>query len=223
MRVVSICFALLFMSFLMAYSQEISKDNIQNKNIYPAIYVHSNNEYDQVTNDPKIMKALDLMVGTKGEFSRKAILGNNLSGKPVKIMFKNLSEISPKYTDFDALGWKKDNQLYTYINNKHKNAPPEAIGSLLSHEALHQDEYNSMNEETYAWTMEANVWTEMKKRNPELNKLNQNECSLVNRENTLGQMFKNANYTDKEIRYSVETNPGYEDLPKRSPGFENDN
>jgi len=221
MRVSSILLALLVMPILVSTTLEQST-NAQDKNMHPAIYVHQKNEYAEVTNDPNIMKALDLMVGTKGEFSRNAILGNNLSGKPIKIMFKDLSCISQKYASFDALGWKDNGQLYIFINSKHKNAPSEAFGSLLSHEALHQDEHNSYNEETYAWTMEAAVWLEMKKRNPDLDKLNY-EHPLVNRENTLENMFKNANFTNKKIRNAVETNPGYSDLPKRSPGFEDDN
>ena len=111
------------------------------ENIKDAVYIHNDKEvYSSVTTDPKIMQALDLMDGTSGEASKKAILGNNLSGKPVKILFKNLALISSSYKDFDALGWKDSNQLYIYINNKHKNAPAEALASLLSHEAVHQDE-----------------------------------------------------------------------------------
>ena len=35
---------------------------------------------------------------------------------------------------------------YPYINPKHRNAPPGALAALLAHEALHQDEYNSLSE-----------------------------------------------------------------------------
>ena len=196
-------------------------DNYSENNISDGAYRHKSNEYSEVTDDPNVMKALDLMVGTIGESSRASILGNNQSGKAMKIVFKDLTEISPQYKDFDALGWKVHGQLYIYINNKHKNAPAEAIGSLLSHEALHDDNFNSLNEETYAWTMESAVWLQMKKRNSNLNNLNQ--YPLVSRENSLGAMFRRKNYTDKDIRQEVENNPGYSDLPKRSPGFEDDN
>ncbi len=99
-----------------------------------------------------------------GMFSRNAILGNNLSGKPVKIEFRDLGQINQEYATFDALGWKKGKNLYIYINNKHKNAPAGALAALLAHEALHQDEYNSLAEETYAWTMEAVVWNDITKK-----------------------------------------------------------
>ena len=58
--------------------------------------------YKKNSNDQIIFVALDMLQGTTGEFSRNAILGDNLTGKPVKIEFKNLSEINPNYEKFDA-------------------------------------------------------------------------------------------------------------------------
>ena len=63
--------------------------------------------YKDVSEDHIFHVALDMLKDTNGEFSRRAILGNNLSQKPVRVMFKDLSQIKPEYADFDALGWKK--------------------------------------------------------------------------------------------------------------------
>ena len=158
-----------------------------------------------------------MLKDTNGEFSRRAILGNNLSQKPVRIMFKDLSTIRPDYADFDALGWKKGGRLYIFINPKHKDAPPGAIAALLSHEALHQDEYNSIAEETYAWTMEASVWCEILEVYPESD---ETLHPLVNRENTLKKLFEKGNYSNKYIKKTVRSNEGYKGLPATSPGFE---
>ena len=158
-----------------------------------------------------------MMKDTTADFSRKALMGNNLSQKPVKIEFKNLSEINEAYASFDAVGWKKKNRLYIYINPKHDNAPPAALAALLAHEALHQDEYNSLSEETYAWTMEATVWDELVKKYPESNNL---ESSLVARENILKQLLEKGNYTNKYIKKTVYSNDGYKGLPLTSPGFD---
>ena len=49
-------------------------------------------------------------------------MGKNLTNKPIKIEFLNLSTINPQYENFDALGWKKKKNLYIYINEKHKDA-----------------------------------------------------------------------------------------------------
>ena len=173
--------------------------------------------YKDVSEDHIFHVALDMLKNTNGEFSRRAILGSNLSQKPVRVMFKDLSTINPGYADFDALGWKKGGRLYIFINPKHKDAPPGAIAALLSHEALHQDEYNSIAEETYAWTMEASVWCEILDMYPESN---ENLSQLVNRENTLKKLFEKGNYSNKYIRKTVQSNEGYKGLPATSPGFE---
>ena len=175
-------------------------------------------EYAKVTNEAKICDALDALKGTVGDFSRKAILGENLTDKPVKVEFYELSSIKPQYANYDALGMKKKNQLYIYVNQKHSNAPVEALAALLSHEALHQDEYNSINEETYAWTMEATVWADLCKKNPALR--NEKNSSLAARENILLKMLENANYSNVLIKNTVVNHPGYKSLPQKSPGFE---
>ena len=175
-------------------------------------------EYKKVSNEQIFHVALDMMKDTSAEFSRKAILGYNLTQKPIKIEFKDLSELNEAYSSYDAVGWKKKNKLYIYINPKHQEAPPGALAALLAHEALHQDEFNSLSEETYAWTMEANVWCEMLKRFPESNNL---ESSLVMRENILKQLLEKGNYTNKYIKKTVYANQGYKDLPLTSPGFNN--
>lgn len=132
-----------------------SQELIEMPKTYPAKYTYNYVKqitpmYKDVGKDEVIYVALDMLKGTNGEFSRNAILGNNLSGRPVKIEFKDLGTINQSYANFDALGWKKNKQLYIYINPRHKDAPPGALSALLSHEALHQDEYNSLAEETYA-------------------------------------------------------------------------
>ena len=173
-------------------------------------------EYKKNTNEQLFHVALDMMKDTSAEFSRKAILGYNLTQRPIKIEFKDLSELNSAYSSYDAVGWKKKNRLYIYINPKHKQAPPAALAALLSHEALHQDEYNSLSEETYAWTMEANVWCEMLKRFPESNDL---ESPLVMRENVLKQLLEKGHFTNKYRKKTVYANEGYKNLPLTSPGF----
>ena len=173
--------------------------------------------YKDVGNDEVFYVALDMLKDTEGMFSRNAILGNNLSQRPVKIEFRNLGDINKEYATFDALGWKKGKKLYIYINSKHQNAPAGAIAALLAHEALHQDEYNSLAEETYAWKMEAVVWNDIVKLYPESN---QEEHALVKRENTLKKLLEKGNYTNRYIKKAVLQNEGYKNLPSYSPGFD---
>lgn len=186
---------------------------------YTQEYIDSiSDEYKNVSDEQIFHVALDMLKGTSGDFSRKAILGYNVTQCPVKVMFKDLSEINEAYSTFDAIGWKKKGKLYIYINPKHEYAPPGAIAALLAHEAIHQDEYNSLSEETYAWTMEAVVWTEILKMFPESNNL---ESALVTRENILKQLLEKGNHTNKYIKKTVYANEGYKNLPLTSPGFSN--
>ena len=173
--------------------------------------------YKSVGQDEIFYVALDMLKDTTGMFSRNAILGSNLSQRPVKIEFRDLSQISSEYATFDALGWKRGKKLFIYINQKHRNAPAGALAALLAHEALHQDEFNSLAEETYAWTMEAVVWDEILKLYPESN---DESSSLVKRENTLKKLLEKGDYTNKYIKKSVMQNSGYKNLPSYSPGFE---
>ena len=186
---------------------------------YTQEYIDSiSDEYKNVSDEQIFHVALDMLKGTSGDFSRKAILGYNVTQYPVKVMFKDLSEINEAYSTFDAIGWKKKGKLYIYIKPKHEYAPPGAIAALLAHEAIHQDEYNSLSEETYAWTMEAVVWTEILKMFPESNNL---ESALVTRENILKQLLEKGNHTNKYIKKTVYANEGYKNLPLTSPGFSN--
>ena len=183
----------------------------------PEYIEHITEEYKPTSKHALIYVAIDMLKGTEGEFSRKALLGYNLSGKPVKIEFKDLSTIHKDYGNFDAIGWKRRNKLFIYINPKHEYAPPAALAALLAHEALHQDDYNSLSEETYAWTMEAAVWCELLQLYPECDV---KDDALVKRENTLKQLFEKGGYSNKYIKKAVYANKGYQGLPLTSPGFQ---
>ena len=177
-------------------------------------------KYKGVTSDECIMDALEILKNTMGSYSYQAIMGDNLTEKKIKIEMKDLSQIHPNYRDFDALGWKKSERLFIYVNQKHEDAPPEALAALLGHEALHQDEFNSINEETYAWTYEAAIYTQLTKKDQNLVEI---QHPLITRENTLRKLFIKGNYTSEYIRKAVKSNKGYANLPSRSPGFEEEN
>ena len=175
--------------------------------------------YKNITNEKNIIYAIELMDDTIAEFSKEAIFGNNVTYYPIKVEYKDLTQINESYANYDALGWKKGAKLHILINEKHKDAPPEALCPLIAHEALHQDEFNSLNEETYAWTYEAAVWEQMTEADPEIVNINH---PLVQRENTLKKLFEKGGYTNKYIKKAVYSNEGYKNLPSRSPGFEDD-
>ena len=205
MKKITYIFFVVFSVFLNScFAVELTDDELYKK-------------YKKVTEDINLIKAIEMLDRTTGSYSKKAILGENLTEKPIKVEFLNLSTINPIYMNFDALGWKKKKELYIYINEKHKDAPIEALSAILAHEAIHQDEHNSLNEETYAWTLEAAVWTQLTDDNPELEKISH---PLVERENVIKKLFVRGDYTSKYIHKFVVTNKGYQNLPERSYGFE---
>ena len=217
-----LAFAFLFWTGSVSYAIEenIPKiDDVDNKKEEIYIDNATYKMYKKVSDDDRIIRAIEAMKGTLGDYSRRAILGDNLSEKPIKVEFRDLAQINEAYKDFDALGWKYKEKLYIFINIKHQDAPKEALASILSHEALHQDELNSINEETYCWTLEAAVWNNFTEQNPSLEEISH---PLVARENTIKRLFIKGNYTDKYIRKSVLSNAGYQTLPSRSPRFEDE-
>lgn len=224
-KIIIIAMLMAFFVPSMAHAAIFKKEDVveqQARSNYPPkyddIYLEQlKKEYRKISSDEVILVALDMMKNTTADFSRRALIGYNLTDKPVKVQFKDLSQIKEDYQNFDALGWKKKNQLYIFINPRHADAPPAALAALLAHEALHQDEYNSLAEETYAWTMEAAVWSELLEIYPEQN---DRQHPLLQRENTLKQLFKKGGYTDRYIRKTVYANKGYQNLPQTSPGFE---
>lgn len=224
-KIIIIAMLIAFFVPSMAHAAIFKKEEVveqQARSNYPPkyddIYLEQlKKEYRKISSDEVILVALDMMKNTTADFSRRALIGYNLTDKPVKVQFKDLSQIKEDYQNFDALGWKKKNQLYIFINPRHADAPPAALAALLAHEALHQDEYNSLAEETYAWTMEAAVWSELLEIYPEQN---DRQHPLLQRENTLKQLFKKGGYTDRYIRKTVYANKGYQNLPQTSPGFE---
>lgn len=180
-----------------------------------------NNNYSRVSKNPKIISALRCMDGTTAKWAKDAILGKNLTNKPIQVQFMRLSKLNPSYANYDALGWMaRGKNLKIYINKKHQSAPAEAIASLLSHEAMHQDLHNSLEEETYAWTYEADVWHQMKSRNQSLKKVSGRTYPLVNRLNVLEHKLVQGGYSSKYIRSLVYSNSGYRKLGKYSPGFD---
>lgn len=172
---------------------------------------------NKISKDPKIIEAIGLMKYSPAKESYNIILGQNPTKKPIKICYKNLSEINFQYASYDALGWLRLNQLYIYINNRHKNAPPEALCALIAGRAINQDPYDSKNEEAYIGTLEAVTWDYFLKKNPTLAHSN---ASLVTiRETKLNQLFNKSNNDISNLEKTIRANPSYMHLKNESPGF----
>lgn len=163
------------------------------------------------TRDNAIMEAFYLMKEGQGERSLSHIVN-----KPVRVIFKDMGKINKSLKNYDALSWiSTKGEQVIFINEKHREAPPEALAALIAHEALHDDPMNSLTEEVESWRFEATVWMELKARNSALADMPKGISPLVDRENRI----------EKEVRAGtleqfVRSSPGYAGLPETSPGFE---
>lgn len=203
--------AVLFLMFVLNTLGVVANDNL------------SNNDYSAITSDKKIIQVLDSLNKTSLDVKTKdAILGNNITNHPIKIMFTDLSKFSGSNETYEALTClDKNGHVYILINNEHKDAPVEALMSLLSHEVIHQDNISSRAEELQGWMNETIEWMMLKKLNPELNNIPANKSSLVDRLNTLEKMYINADYSYDSIYQQICINPAYQDIAQYSPGYDN--
>lgn len=162
------------------------------------------------TRENAIMKAFYLLKESQGERSLRRIVH-----KPIRVVFKDMNSINKALRNYDALSWMSNQgEQVIFVNEKHRLAPPEALAALIAHEAMHDDELNSLSEEVESWRFEAKVWMELKAKNPALAQVPEGINALVDRENRLEQEV-NQGTLEKFVRSS----PGYKDLPEASPGF----
>lgn len=175
--------------------------------------VYSFEGYLNCAREPRILEAFRLMAGSGGESALSIIVS-----RPIRVIFKDLSTLDKRVANYDALSYMTGNgQLMIYINQKHIGSPPAAIAAILSHEAMHNDLSNSMNEEIAGWTQEARMWRELKMKDPILMTIPKGKYPLVDRLNTL-ESHLNAG----TLVSFVKGQPAYQGLPEHSPGFEDE-
>jgi hypothetical protein len=163
------------------------------------------------TREEPLLKALTLLENSQ---TGKASLATILN-KPVRIVFKDMKMVHKALKNYDALSWiSNQGQQVIFINEKHRMAPPEALAAVIAHEALHDDPFNSLQEEVESWQVEARVWVEFKGKNPELAKIPPGQSALVDRENRIEEEYRKGS-----LASFVRGTPGYQGLPEVSPGF----
>lgn len=166
--------------------------------------------YLRCTREEAILNAFRLMADGPGEGALAWIVD-----KSVRVVFKDMKTLDKGLRFYDALSWiSSHGEQVIFINEKHRNAPPEALAAMLAHEAMHNDAYNSIREEIAGWHQEAVVWSTLKTSYPSLAKIPQGAFPLVDRENRIEQEFRRGT-----LEAFVKNNNGYRGLPETSPGF----
>lgn len=129
--------------------------------------------------DPKVRAALFSLVGTSESGAIDAILtSSNQSGKP----FKNVDFNSAVTGSYASSTGNPDGTRSLKLSPSIKGESFQAIGSIIAHEALHQDNVNGQNEEVLADTARTTAWAENLLIDPSL--ANKNTL-LVRDNNTL--------------------------------------
>ena len=164
------------------------------------------NDFAENTANTRIAASL-YMLNDLGQKDVIALLkGQNATGKPIRIMFRNLAIYGAG--DCEAFTTKtKAGSLVIFINEEHKEAPLEAIACLIAHESQHHTFTNSKTEELRAWISETQAWNELTKRNKSL--LTSNE-PLAKRENYIAKLRSNNGV--QGIKKLIATNPIYAGL-----------
>lgn len=163
------------------------------------------------TREESILKALTLL--EKSQHGRASL--TTIVNKPIRIVFKDMKMVHKALKNYDALSWiSNQGQQVIFINDKHRQAPPEALAAVIAHEAMHDDPFNSLYEEVESWQVEARVWMELKAMNPELAKVGSGQNALVDRENRIEEEYRKGS-----LAVFVRNTPGYQGLPEVSPGF----
>ncbi|XVJ51610.1 MAG: hypothetical protein HEQ32_05850 [Vampirovibrio sp.] len=164
-----------------------------------------------ITSNPKLVQALAVM----SESPEGADSLQKIQSHKGKVIFKNLSELSLQYSDFDALAWRdKQNNWMLFINQKHESAPIYALAALISHEALHSDTQNSKAEEAEAWGREARTWRYFTSKHPDLKSAALESFPLVQRLNRIVRALN-----EEDLHRMVVEHPSYASLPASSPFF----
>lgn len=172
---------------------------------------YSLGQFYALTRDDQVVEAL-LILEMIGETETV----KTLMDRQVHVVFKNLEELGRQYRNADALSWLLPNgEQMIFIDEIHKFAPPQAIAAIISHELMHNDVQNSIQEEITAWNEELRVWKAMKTAFPILNEIKVKQFPLVDRLNAIGVLEQKQQLTS-----TIANHKGYRGLPKTSPGFE---
>lgn len=160
---------------------------------------------DTLTTDPHLLAALQAMAQGPAASSLK-----RLQRRPTTVAFRAMREFGQQYAEYDALAWmSRKGEVTVYVNEKHRSAPPQALAALLAHEALHDDTFNSVQEEIAGWQQEAASWSHYRRQYPALA---QQQHPLIKRLNRLADAQRTG-----QLEALVRGNAGYRNLPESAP------
>lgn len=118
-----------------------------------------------------VNEALKILKNSKnGNKYYKILAGDNLTGKPFKILFCDIDKMpsSPKTKMINRYN-SVTKQNYIYIDNSYRDIKPEVLAVLLAGESINIDGKSSVTETLVSFGIIANIWNEIISENPQLN------------------------------------------------------
>ena len=168
-------------------------------------------DYTINTKQPVLTEALNRLEAMNNRKVLNVIQGQNSTGKPIKIMFRDLAALG--YGTCEAVTAKSaDGRLVILISSNYKTAPVEAIACLIAHESVHHENTKTYEEEVRAWTTEVQTWVAFTSVNPSLKA---SDSKLVKRLNYLSKLYVKDGNQMTTIAGIIANNPAYSSL-KRS-------
>lgn len=168
-------------------------------------------DFSANTKQPVLVAALNKLEAMNKTQVISVIQGNNSTGKPIKLMFRNMAAMG--YGTCEAVTAKTaDGRLVIIISSNYKNAPVEAVACLIAHESVHHENTKTYEEEVRAWTTEVQTWVAFTNVNPSLK---ESDSKLVKRLNYLSKLYKKDGNQNTSIATLIANQPAYASL-KRS-------
>ena len=162
------------------------------------------------TKQPVLTEALNKLEAMNNRKVLDVIQGQNSTGKPIKIMFRDLAALG--YGTCEAVTAKTtDGRLVILISSNYKTAPTEAVACLIAHESVHHENTKTYEEEVRAWTTEVQTWVAFTSENPSL-KIS--DSKLVKRLNYLSKLYAKDGNQMTSIANIIANNPAYSSLKK---------
>jgi len=174
--------------------------------------IASASDFSANTKNPILTDALNKLEAMNKRQVISVIQGNNSTGKPVKLMFRDMAAMG--YGTCEAVTAKSaDGRLVIIISSNYKTAPVEAIACLIAHESVHHENTKTYEEEVRAWTCEVQTWIAFTNVNPSLK---QNDSKLVKRLNYLSKLYAKDGNQNTSIANLIANQPAYASLKRAS-------
>lgn len=169
-----------------------------------------------------INKAIELLntIDT-GKIFYEAIKGDNKFNAPITVKYTNLSNFNAGYDPTKCYGvsYIINKKMYIYIDNKHRNEPPEVIAMIIAGLSIHNDFKQSKVESLYELCIQTVLYEEFLEKNPKLKDID--TFAIQKNFNPLLELLHKADYNFNVFWFFADCGVIGNNLKTTSPNFRN--